>query len=318
MLILIFRPGSLLNNSDLSFTNLILQDATAATGGGRYIDQQAARAAPTGSCKCRIPWPAVMLMVGALGLATPHAMAQHETDVWVGAAGGRLVFEPYGQPNHGLRPGSLYNQLDRTDFLFHGWSANDPGFDHVVTTLGGVTPLPLASAVWLEVVSLDPGFYALDNSFQFLESPGDSTYLGSLHEFPSLHMHITWVIDEDDPGFDPDQCVWEATFKLTDEGGSLADSEPFTFLFSNVPVRGGEFDSTTTPPADGDFDKNGVVDSDDTEALGVCMNGPQVRPAPADPEVTLCEVECHNAFDFDDDLDVDLRDVAEYQAHYGG
>jgi len=232
--------------------------------------------------------------------------AQHNTDLWVGQSGGQVAWSPGG-----LTPGSVYHPLDRS--FLHGWSDNDPGFDHASTTEGEVSPLPGGTEIWLEVVSLDAAFFVIDGAFELLALPGDSTFLGGA----DLHEHITWFIDEQDAGFDAEQCVWEATFRLTDEGGGLADSDPFTLLFTNVPVRGGGF-----PPApvsaSGDFDGDRDVDLDDLNAFLVCVNGPQVRPAPSDPDVSTCEVDCHNAFDFDDDMDVDLMDFAEWQMKYTG
>jgi hypothetical protein len=46
------------------------------------------------------------------------------------------------------------------------------------------------------------------------------------------------------------------------------------------------------------------------------MGGPQHRPSPDDPEITTCEVDCYNAFDFDDDMDIDLMDFAGFQTVY--
>jgi len=63
--------------------------------------------------------------------------------------------------------------------------------------------------------------------------------------------------------------------------------------------------------ANGDFDEDGGFGDFDKKALGVCVTGPNVRPDPRDGTVTTCEVDCHNAFDMDDDLDIDLFDVAE-------
>lgn len=167
---------------------------------------------------------------------------------------------------------------------------------------------PGGAEIWLEVVALDPAFLVIDDSFEILEQPGDATLLGN----QSLHQHLTWFIDEQDDGFVADQCVWEATMRLTDDGAGLADSDPFTLLLTNVPVRGGGF-----PPApvaaSGDFDEDRDVDVEDLDAFLVCMNGPNRRPVPSEPAVTTCEVECHNAFDFDDDMDVDFADFAAFQ-----
>jgi hypothetical protein len=205
-------------------------------------------------------------------------------------------------------PGTVYHELEPVDLLFRGWSNNDPGFDSIDVPGGGVVPLSSSARIWLEVVRLDRAFYVVDNAQQVLEFPGDDAFLGD----SSLHTHLTWLVDRDDPRFNPAQCVWEATFVLADSGSFLQDSQPFTFLFSNVPVR------PEGVSADGDFDEDGGFGDPDRKALGVCVGGPGVRPDPRDPSVTRCEVECHNAFDMDDDLDVDLFDVAELSVALGG
>ena len=239
---------------------------------------------------------------------TNSASAQHNADMWVGQQEGRVNWHPSG-----LQPESVYHPLDRVDTFIQGWSDNDPGFDHAVTTVDGVLPLLPGVQIALEIVQVDPAFVVIDNGFQLLTEPGDRTVLGG----SNLHEHITWFVDEEDPLFDEDQCVWEATFKLVDLSGNLDDSGAFTLLFANVDVRGGVF-----PPADidatGDFDTDGSVDLTDFQAFAHCVAGPDVRPMPDDPAITQCEVDCHNAFDFDNDLDVDLMDFAELQVQFGG
>lgn len=247
---------------------------------------------------------------GMLVLAGP-AWAQHGTDVWLGrTSSGQLVLSP-----DGLVPGSVYHPLTPVDTFLHGWSDNDPGFDHVFASQPqyGILPLQAGAEIWLEVVSLEAPLLIIDNAFQILEFPGHATDLGGA----GLHEHLTWFIDADDPRLDDDQCVWEATLILRDAGSThYQRTLPFTLLLTNVPVRGGGF-----PPlpiqADGDFDGDGATDLFDTSALVVCLSAPGVRPNPGYPTITNCEVECHNAFDFDDDMDVDLFDYAEFQVRLG-
>ena len=149
-----------------------------------------------------------------------------------------------------------------------------------------------------------PAFRLIDGSFQIIQFPGQSTYLGGYN----LHVHNIWHINSDSPLYDPDQCVWEATFELFDTGSTnYVTSEPFTMLFTNEPIE--------TP--DGDFDQDGVVDLTDYEAFIECMGGPELRTDPADPDITICEVECAIRFDFDGDLDVDLADFARFQQRFG-
>lgn len=237
-------------------------------------------------------------------LVSSNTFAQHNSDLWIGVSAGRLAWQSDG----GLNPGSVYHPLDPVNTFLRGWTGNDPGFDHASVSGGAIGTLPSGVEIWLEVVSLDPAFFAIDNAFEVLEFPGDAAFLGD----SDLHTHITWLIDREDPAFDSDKCVWEATFILVDDARRVQDSRAFTLLFTNVPVRGGGF-----PPmpqaAGGDFDADQDVDLADQQAFSVCLTGPGVRPAPDDPDVTTCEVDCHNAFDFDDDMDTDLLDFAEFQ-----
>ena len=248
----------------------------------------------------------VALLAG-LFLPSVSASAQHNADMWLGQSSGRIAWQ-----SPGLLPGSVYHPLDPVDTFIHGWSDNDPGFDHVVASQNQVVPLPSASEVMLEVVDLTPSLFIIDNGFQVLAVPGDATLLGG----SDLHVHLTWFIDEDDPDFDETRWVWEATLKFVDDSGTLDDSSTFTLLFTNVDVRSGGF-----PPVDvdatGDFDVDGDVDRFDHRAFVHCAAGPLERPMPSDPDITDCEVECHNAFDFDNDMNLDLEDFAELQVRFG-
>lgn len=244
----------------------------------------------------------------ASALASTAALGQHDTDIWIGVSGGKLALSPAG-----LTPGTVYHPVSPVDSFIVGWTANDPGFDHVTVSQGAVSPLPVGAQVWLSVVSLDAALFVIDNGLDVLERAGDRTPLGG----SALHEHLTWFVDQTDPLFDPEQCVWEGTFKLVDRGNLfLGESKPFTLLFSTVPVRGGEFPPTPSA-ATGDFDGNRAVELFDHSAFTVCFDGPERRPAPDDPEITACEVDCFNVFDTDDDLDSDLGDFAAFQREFG-
>jgi hypothetical protein len=58
----------------------------------------------------------------------------------------------------------------------------------------------------------------------------------------------------------------------------------------------------------GDYDRSGQVDLDDYDWYLDCVSGPG---APADPE-------CLDAFDADEDLDIDFDDFAELQSAVAG
>lgn len=243
------------------------------------------------------------------------ASAQHSGDVWVGhTSGSRLAVSPAG-----FVPGANYYTLTPVSGLLEGWSDNSPGFDRITAPEPehDVYPLEPGCAIWLEVVAIDAALRLIDGAWQILDAPGEATYLGD----HTLHVHNTWHVNSDDPAFELDQCVWRATFILRDDGSTgYSTSKPFTFNFTNV-----LWGPALEPPewASGDFDLDVDVDLDDFDAFAVCMNGPAFFADPDDPMITLCEVDCVNAFDFGEDhdevdLDVDLADFAAFQATFNG
>ncbi|MBI1826370.1 MAG: hypothetical protein HY287_15595 [Planctomycetes bacterium] len=245
----------------------------------------------------------------SLGTSASVALAQHNTDVWPGVTGTNLAWSPAG-----FQPASLYNPLFPVDTFLHGWSNNNPGFNYEQFPAGDVLPMPQGVQVWLEVISLDPALLVADvPSGIVLDSPGQRMLLGGA----TLHVHLTWFVDKTDPGFNPDLCVFKGTFRFVDTGIGLGPSPPFTFLFATVPVRGGEFPPTNSP-ASGDFDEDSDVNKKDYKAFRSCMEGPGARSAPNDSSITTCEVDCFNAFDFDDSMSIDLFDFAELQIHFTG
>lgn len=64
----------------------------------------------------------------------------------------------------------------------------------------------------------------------------------------------------------------------------------------------------------GDFDGDGLVDAADCAHFANCMTGPDFTPQPLPPAT---DANCVAAFDGDHDGDVDLRDLAGFQAAFG-
>ncbi len=248
-----------------------------------------------------------LFSVIALGicLTATTAKAQHTGDVIIAVtSNGQLTADP-----DGFVPELNYFDLPVGGVFFPGWADSSPGFDHLVVArpIDNVFPMQSGAIIDLEVISVDPAFQVvvLGNPPLFLDEPGESTFLGD----HTLHEHITFHINADAPEFDPNQCVWHATFVLRDTGSTAyTDSLPLAFRFTNVEL---EFKG-------GDFDDDLDVDADDWEAMATCLNGPSQTPQPTNPAITICEVECLNAFDFDGDLDVDLQDVALFAGAYSG
>lgn len=233
-----------------------------------------------------------------LTLGSSVASAQHAGDVFVGRnQAGQLKVA-------GFATEAEYAPLLPVSGILQGWSDNDPGFDRVLQAEPSDDLYPLANgaSIWLRLVDVDPALRAIDASFAVIDNPGEQTFLGN----QTLHTHLTWHVNSQHPAFDPEQCVWRATFVLRDTGATgYAESAPFVLNFSIVPLR----------PADGDFEEDQDVDFEDHAALVDCRHGPDTVPAPT--VASDCEVDCINAFDFDSDGDVDLGDVAVFQAVFG-
>jgi len=66
----------------------------------------------------------------------------------------------------------------------------------------------------------------------------------------------------------------------------------------------------------GDYDEDGDVGLDDYAVFHDCLAGPGAEPAPSLPGVS--PQDCRNAFDFDDDTDVDLADAPPLLAGFSG
>ncbi|MGB0716323.1 MAG: hypothetical protein ACPGXK_10620 [Phycisphaerae bacterium] len=222
----------------------------------------------------------------------------HSNNLLIADRDGKVAISP-----DGVAPSESYLFLPRIDAFLQGWSNNDPGFNHIPWPTEELAPLPAGSSIVFEVVGFDSSFVAIDLDLEIIGDVGDTTVLGNTF----LHQHFTWFVDENDEAFNPEQCVWEAHFILWDESEWLEPSETYTLLFTNRNVRNPVF------PATGDGNRDGSVTRADHREFVECFSGPENWPQVDQALSVDCEVTCHNAYDFDNDLDVDLRDFADWQ-----
>lgn len=170
----------------------------------------------------------MMMMTAVLlvALSASTALAQHGGDVVVGRSSG----------------GQLKIEADLDEFFLlppsppDGWVGDEPGFDHLPSDETGEDFYTLASGASIQfvLVSKDAGLRILQqqglNLVEVLANPGNSATLGG----NTLHMHLTWWIDDDIVGADF-EGVRSATFYLHDAGTTgYADSDPFTIRFTNT------------------------------------------------------------------------------------
>jgi len=225
-----------------------------------------------------------------------RAMAQHAGDVFPArTASGQLTLG-------GFLPDINVIALPPVTGLFEGWADNDPGFDRLITpdAENDLFPLAPGAQIRIEGVSLDTGFRAISPSFVIIDAPGERILLGN----ENLHIHLTWHINSEAPGFDPMRTVWRATCKFVDTGSTgYADSEPFTYRFANVDcltgdVNGDTFrdgkdvqtfvyvmlNTATAPEAErcgADADRDGLVTLEDIPAfVAVLLDGSSVFDPP--------------------------------------
>ncbi len=152
-----------------------------------------------------------------------HATAQHEGDIEVGVyASGQLgAFVP--------AESTLLDEIaPGNPFGLHGWSGEEPGFASLLVAEDDLNPLDPTADLWLEIVGLSPAMRVLDPS-TFSDIGIGGTW--SLEAVP-FDTHPIWMVDSDDPAFDPGQGRWTVDWRLIDQGGSAYDaSEVYSLSF---------------------------------------------------------------------------------------
>jgi len=183
--------------------------------------------------------PIGALCVALMAVApTSQALAQHAGDVFPArTAAGQLTWG-------GFQPDINVVVLPPVTGLFEGWADNDPGFDRLIAPdpENDLFPLEPGAQIRIEAIQFDTGFRAISPSFVIIDEPGERILLGN----QNLHIHLTWHINSEAPGFDPMRTVWQATCKFVDTGSTgYSDSVPFTFRFANVDCLTGDVNGDT-------------------------------------------------------------------------
>jgi len=152
---------------------------------------------------------------------------EHE-DMVVGITGGgqlTIEFEHFGEA-HGLPPVN--------GPLLYGWSGDDPGFGHLEAAEPGEDFYTLQAGVdvLVEIVAIDAGLHVYAPGYTSELGVGDSASLGA----ETLHSHLGWFINANDPGVDPDLYDYSVTFRLNDGGTTgYATSGDYTLTFVPEP-----------------------------------------------------------------------------------
>jgi hypothetical protein len=161
-----------------------------------------------------------------MALVAAPAMAEHEhEDVEIGVNGA-------GQLSAHFEDWDEIFELEPVDGLLNGWLGEAPGFVHVEEDepAADLYHLEAGVEVYLEVVAFDDAFQAWADGFAYsVSEPNDQALLGD----EELHGHLDWHINSDDPLFDPLQEVWQAQFRLVDNGTTGYDpSDTYTLNFT--------------------------------------------------------------------------------------
>ncbi|MCG3127540.1 MAG: hypothetical protein CHACPFDD_02402 [Phycisphaerae bacterium] len=114
--------------------------------------------------------------------------------------------------------------------LFNGWADDHPALKSVDVDdpEEDLFQLPEVAGIEVELVASDPAFRLFRDDLSEVH-PGERIGLGS----PDIHYHPVWLIDSDDPAFDPDQTEWHVTLRAHDVGPSgLPSSDPIVAAFT--------------------------------------------------------------------------------------
>ncbi len=89
----------------------------------------------------------------------------------------------------------------------------------------------------------------------------------------------------------------------------------FPLVFTEVPTKAANPACVPGTLTFGDFDERGDIALKDTFALEDCLSGPNRTPSPAPPRQVA---DCQRIFNSNNDVDVDLADIAKFQRSFTG
>lgn len=190
-----------------------------------------------------------------------------------------------------------------------GFSAAIPGYSMVLTASPeqDIYPPAAGADIWVRILQVDAPLLMIETPSYRIVNALDPPEM-RVGSGAQTHVHPLWLLDTQDPAFDPSRCIWEITFVLEDKGSThYLPSVPITYRFVAGAV-----------PSPADFDCDGDVDAADLDLLNGCASGPAIPYDPGNLPSTCPVSADHQGFirpDLDRDGDVDQSDFGLFQRH---
>jgi hypothetical protein len=226
-------------------------------------------------------WKLVAAM-SAFALVSPGLFAQHAGDIGVGrSAPGQLKYRP-ADPND---PICFDPSLGIATLTFYSasssWRTDTPGFDANFESSPADDYFALATGASIRLVADEDMQPALRVKYQTqtILYSGDYISLGS----SQLHRHPTFIVDANDPGYDPIRTLWWGTFTFLDAGSTdYLASAPFTIRLCVL---------NPNSFVVGDISGDGTFDFGDINPFVVLLTNP--------PEAATVQQRCAGDINFD-------------------
>jgi|GEM_PF-1391571 len=192
----------------------------------------------------RFDGPAQFFALCIAVLLVVEAPAQHAGDIGVGRNSARqLMIRPYDpndtpcfDPNEGI---GLLVPVPDPPAPPTSFRSTSPGFDANFPPAPEWDYWPLEYGASIRLVAaadMTPAFH-VKYSTQTIRHAGDWITLGSY----VLHRHPVFIVDCNDPTYDPIRTLWWGTFVLQDVGSTgYTESAPFTLRFGLVHCQRGD------------------------------------------------------------------------------